>query len=228
MNGTRDQGLSIPLFTRISAHFASWVAMAIIVFPSRNWLRLWPRSGQAGSRPSLPKCRPGSLDVLVQNRGANDLNVALNVALNVEREASDHFSFYAGVGGSFWNNGNALNLGGGLRWRFGDALKILSRKQAPLLNPPISPQRHPRPVDVAVSASIGQSLFAGGELGVAMARGGCRILAALPTSLHPGIGALASCVAPLEGPIGCEASTGSRIAVLGLPGLPLLGRHRQP
>ena len=167
--------------------------MAIIVFPSRNWLRLWPRSGQAGSRPSLPKCRPGSLDVLVQNRGANDLNVALNVALNVEREASDHFSFYAGVGGSFWNNGNALNLGGGLRWRFGDALKILSRKQAPLHNPPISLQLHQRPADVAVSASVDQSLFAGGELGVS--HGQRRLahlgsVAEIPASGHRRLGQL--------------------------------------
>ncbi len=57
----------------------------------------------------------GSLDVLGQNRGANDLNVALNVEL----ETSDQFSLYAGVGGSFWSNGNELNYGGGLRWRFG-------------------------------------------------------------------------------------------------------------
>jgi hypothetical protein len=80
---------------------------------------------------------------LGQNRGANDLNVALNVALNVEREASDHFSFYAGVGGSFWNNGNALNLGGGLRWRFGDALKNSIAKAGPPAQPSDQPSAPP-------------------------------------------------------------------------------------
>ena len=66
----------------------------------------------------------GSLDVLGQSRGANDLNVALNLEL----ETSDAFSFYAGVGGSFWSNGNALNFSGGLRWRFGGAPKTASAK----------------------------------------------------------------------------------------------------
>lgn len=57
----------------------------------------------------------GSLDVLGQNRGADDLNVALNLEL----ETSDQFSLYAGVGGAFWSNGNELSYGAGLRWRFG-------------------------------------------------------------------------------------------------------------
>jgi len=69
----------------------------------------------------------GSLDVLGQSRGANDLNVALNLEL----ETSDAFSFYAGVGGSFWSNGNALNFSGGLRWRFGGAPKTAMAKTAP-------------------------------------------------------------------------------------------------
>lgn len=59
----------------------------------------------------------GSLDVFGQNRGANDVNVALNVEL----QTSEQFSLYAGVGGSFWTNGNELNYGGGIRWRFGGA-----------------------------------------------------------------------------------------------------------
>jgi outer membrane autotransporter protein len=59
----------------------------------------------------------GPIDVLRQNRGANDLNVALNVEL----ETSDQFSLYAGVGGSFRSNVNELSYGGGLRWRFGGA-----------------------------------------------------------------------------------------------------------
>jgi hypothetical protein len=73
----------------------------------------------------------GSLDVLGQNRGANDLNVALNVEL----ETSDQFSLYAGVGGSFWSNGNELNYGGGLRWRFGGAPKATIAK-APVTTAP--------------------------------------------------------------------------------------------
>lgn len=60
---------------------------------------------------------PGSLDVLGQNRGAN----ALDVALSLELEASETFSLYVDVGGSFWSNGNELNYGGGIRWRFGGA-----------------------------------------------------------------------------------------------------------
>lgn len=60
---------------------------------------------------------PGSLTLLGQNRGAN----ALDVALGIELEASAALSLYADVGGSFWSNGNELNYGGGLRWRFGGA-----------------------------------------------------------------------------------------------------------
>lgn len=60
---------------------------------------------------------PGSLTLLGQNRGAD----ALDVALNVEYEASDSLSLYADVGGSFWSNGNEISYGGGLRWRFGGA-----------------------------------------------------------------------------------------------------------
>jgi hypothetical protein len=59
----------------------------------------------------------GSMNVLGQNRGANDLNLALNLEL----ETSEVLSLYAGVGGSFWSNGNELNYGAGLRWRFGGA-----------------------------------------------------------------------------------------------------------
>ena len=66
----------------------------------------------------------GSLEVLGQNRGANDLNVGLNV----EFEASDQLSIYAGVGGSFWSNGNELSYGGGIRWRFGGAPKAYIAK----------------------------------------------------------------------------------------------------
>ncbi|MCP9777765.1 MULTISPECIES: autotransporter domain-containing protein [unclassified Cyanobium] len=69
----------------------------------------------------------GSLDVLGQNRGANDLNVGLSVEL----ETSDQFSLYAGVGGSFWSNGNEINYGGGLRWRFGGAPKATIAKAQP-------------------------------------------------------------------------------------------------
>lgn len=57
----------------------------------------------------------GPIDVLGQNLGANDLNVALNVEL----ETSDQYSLYAGVGGSFRSNVNELSYGGGVRWRFG-------------------------------------------------------------------------------------------------------------
>jgi autotransporter-associated beta strand protein len=81
----------------------------------------------------------GSLDVLGQNRGANDLNVALNVEL----ETSDQFSLYAGVGGSFWSNGNELNYGGGLRWRFGGAPKAsIAKAQA---QPPAAVEPSPAP-----------------------------------------------------------------------------------
>ena len=57
----------------------------------------------------------GSFEALGQNRGANDLNVALSV----EVETSDRLSVYAGVAGSFLSQGNELSYGGGLRWRFG-------------------------------------------------------------------------------------------------------------
>lgn len=60
---------------------------------------------------------PGSLTLLGQNRGAD----ALDVALNLEYEASESLSLYADVGGSFWSNGNEISYGGGLRWRFGGA-----------------------------------------------------------------------------------------------------------
>jgi hypothetical protein len=76
---------------------------------------------------------------LVQNRGGNDLNVALNV----ERETSDHFSFYAGVGGSFWSNGNALNFSGGLRWRFSGAPKSSIAKAGPPAQPSDQPSASP-------------------------------------------------------------------------------------
>jgi hypothetical protein len=83
----------------------------------------------------------GSLDVLGQNRGANDLNVALNVEL----ETSDQFSLYAGVGGSFWSNGNELNYGGGLRWRFGGAPKASIAKAQALSTPSITPSNDSTP-----------------------------------------------------------------------------------
>jgi autotransporter-associated beta strand protein len=83
----------------------------------------------------------GSLDVLGQNRGANDLNVALNVEL----ETSDQFSLYAGVGGSFWSNGNELNYGGGLRWRFGGAPKAVIAKAQPQPPAPVEPSPAPTP-----------------------------------------------------------------------------------
>ena len=84
----------------------------------------------------------GSLDVLGQNRGANDLNVGLSLEL----ETSDQFSLYAGVGGSFWSNGNEINYGGGLRWRFGGAPKATVAK-APLDQPTtqIAPAPSPQP-----------------------------------------------------------------------------------
>ena len=69
----------------------------------------------------------GSIDVLGQNRGADDLNVALNVEL----ETSDQFSLYAGVGGSFWSNGNELSYGAGLRWRFGGAPRAAMAQAQP-------------------------------------------------------------------------------------------------
>jgi autotransporter-associated beta strand protein len=74
----------------------------------------------------------GSLDVLGQNRGANDLNVDLSVEL----ETSEQFSLYAGIGGSFWSNGNELNYGGGVRWRFGGApSRSIAQSQPAAVNP---------------------------------------------------------------------------------------------
>jgi autotransporter-associated beta strand protein len=88
----------------------------------------------------------GSIDVLGQNRGANDLNLALNVEL----ETSDQFSLYAGVGGSFWSNGNELNYGGGLRWRFGGAPKSAIAKaqlQPPApVEPSLAPTSQPQAI----------------------------------------------------------------------------------
>ena len=83
----------------------------------------------------------GSVDVLGQTRGANDLNVALNVEL----ETSDQFSLYAGVGGSFWSNGNELNYGGGLRWRFGGAPKASIAKAQSQTTAPVEPSPAPTP-----------------------------------------------------------------------------------
>jgi hypothetical protein len=56
----------------------------------------------------------GSVDVQGQNRGAN----AVDVALNLELETSNQLSIYAGVGGAFWSNGTQVNYGGGLRYRW--------------------------------------------------------------------------------------------------------------
>ncbi|MCP9810149.1 autotransporter domain-containing protein [Cyanobium sp. HWJ4-Hawea] len=56
----------------------------------------------------------GSIDVTGQNSGIN--NVSLE--LNIEYETSEAFSLYAGVGGSIWSNGQQVNYGGGLRWKF--------------------------------------------------------------------------------------------------------------
>jgi len=75
----------------------------------------------------------GSIDVLGQNRGANDLNVALNVEL----ETSDQFSLYAGVGGSFRSNVNEISYGGGLRWRFGGAPRAAVSKGGAAATPPV-------------------------------------------------------------------------------------------
>ncbi|MFM8260470.1 MAG: hypothetical protein ACKN83_11725, partial [Vulcanococcus sp.] len=76
-----------------------------------------------------------------QNRGANDLNVGLSVEL----ETSDQLSLYAGVGGSFWSNGNELNYGGGLRWRFGGAPNATVAKAVPLSAPAASPEPQAAP-----------------------------------------------------------------------------------
>jgi len=56
----------------------------------------------------------GSVDVQGQNRGAN----AVDLALNLELETSNQLSIYAGVGGAFWSNGTQVNYGGGLRYRW--------------------------------------------------------------------------------------------------------------
>ncbi len=80
---------------------------------------------------------PGSLTLLGQNRGAD----ALDVALNLEFEASESLSLYADVGGSFWSNGNEISYGGGLRWRFGGA----PGGGAPTPTPTPSPAPAPAP-----------------------------------------------------------------------------------
>jgi outer membrane autotransporter protein len=56
----------------------------------------------------------GSSDVLGQNRGAN----AVDVALSLEYESSETLSLYGNVGGAFWNNGNEINYGAGVRLRW--------------------------------------------------------------------------------------------------------------
>ena len=57
---------------------------------------------------------PGSLTLLGQNRGSNDVEVALNM----EVEANRALSVYAAVGGAFWSNGSELSYGGGVRYRW--------------------------------------------------------------------------------------------------------------
>ena len=56
----------------------------------------------------------GSVDVKGQNRGSNDVDVALSIEL----EASNSLSIFGNLGGSFWSNGSELNYGGGLRVRW--------------------------------------------------------------------------------------------------------------
>jgi hypothetical protein len=73
----------------------------------------------------------GSLVVLGPNRGANNLNVTLNVELGT----SDQLSIYASMGGSLWSNGNELNYCGGLRCRFGGAPRSTIAKP-PVNTPP--------------------------------------------------------------------------------------------
>jgi autotransporter-associated beta strand protein len=88
----------------------------------------------------------GTIDVLGQNLGANDLNVALNVEL----ETSDQFSLYAGVGGSFRSNVNELSYGGGVRWRFGGAPRAAVAKGAAASAPAAEPAAEtpvPTPAD---------------------------------------------------------------------------------
>jgi autotransporter-associated beta strand protein len=75
----------------------------------------------------------GPIDVLGQNLGANDLNVALNVEL----ETSDQFSLYAGVGGSFRSNVNELSYGGGVHWRFGGAPRAAVAKGGAVAAPAV-------------------------------------------------------------------------------------------
>ena len=94
-------------------------------------------NGRAISFADVPAL--GSLDVLGQNRGANDLNVGLSLEL----ETSDQFSLYAGVGGSFWSNGNEINYGGGLRWRFGGAPKATIAKAQPAPASALEPSAAP-------------------------------------------------------------------------------------
>ena len=56
----------------------------------------------------------GSVDVLGQNRGSDDLDLALSIEL----ETSDSISIFGNVGGSFWSNGSELSYGGGVRVRW--------------------------------------------------------------------------------------------------------------
>ena len=57
---------------------------------------------------------PGSLTLIGQNRGTNDVEVALNL----EYEAGQNISVYGGAGAAFWSNGNELSYGGGVRYRW--------------------------------------------------------------------------------------------------------------
>ena len=56
----------------------------------------------------------GSVDVLGQNRGSDDLDLALSIEL----ETSDSISIFGNFGGSFWSNGSELSYGGGVRVRW--------------------------------------------------------------------------------------------------------------
>ncbi len=96
----------------------------------------------------------GPIDVLGQNLGANDLNVALNVEL----ETSDQFSLYAGVGGSFRSNVNELSYGGGVRWRFGGAPRAAVAKGAAASAPAAEPAAEaplPTPADLPATTIRG-------------------------------------------------------------------------
>jgi len=53
----------------------------------------------------------GSLDVLGQNRGSDDLDVGVSFKF----ESGENISIYGTVAGSFWSNGREINYGGGLR-----------------------------------------------------------------------------------------------------------------